>query len=70
MARANLTWYIDVNNNGTFQHVAELPDGYQPKDGDCAVLRPAVSKADQSAEAFGNMPVYLPFIVNDPCNAA
>ena len=70
MARANLTWYINVCCNGTFQHVAELPDGYQLEDGDCAVLRPAVSKADQSAEAFGNMPVYLPFIVDDPCNAA
>ena len=70
MSRNNLTWYINLNGDGNYVHVSDLPAGYRLRDGDCAVIRPGVSKADQSAATFGNHPVYLPFVSRDPCNAA
>jgi hypothetical protein len=33
-------------------------------------MRPAVSKADQTAEHFGNQPIYLPVVKDDENNAA
>ena len=36
----------------------------------CAVMRPAASKADQTAEHFGNQPIYLPVVRDDVNNAA
>ena len=69
MSRGNLSWYLG-NGTRTYQIYPFLPPGYRLRDGDAAVIRPPPSKADPTAQIFGNQPVYLPYIEDDMCNAA
>ena len=69
MAKDNLTWYLS-DGAGGYRHVPELPPAHVLVDGECACLRPAASKADQTAEQFGNQLIYLPVIRSDVNNAA
>ena len=69
MGRDNLTWYL-ADGTGGYAHVSELPTVHVLLDNECACLRPAASKADQTAEHFGNQLIYLPVIHDDPNNAA
>lgn len=69
MSRENLSWRLG-NGTQNFTIVPSLPVGYQLQDGDAAVIRPPPSKADPTAQIFGNQPVYLPFMSDDLCNAA
>ena len=69
MGRDNLTWYL-ADGAGDYAHVSELPTVHVLLDNECACLRPAASKADQTAEHFGNQLIYLPVIHDDPNNAA
>ena len=69
MAKGNLTWYLS-DGAGGYRHVPELPPAHVLVDGECACPRPAASKADQTAEQFGNQLVYLPVIRSDVNNAA
>mgnify|MGYP003920014363 FL=1 len=69
MAKDNLTWYLS-DGVGGYRHVPELPPAHALVDGECACLRPAASKADQTAEQFGNQLIYLPVIHSDVNNAA
>ena len=71
MAKDNLSWYLDDGRGvGIYRHVAELPPTHVLVENECAVLRPAASKADQTAEHFGNQPIYLPVVRDDVNNAA
>ena len=71
MAKDNLSWYLDDGRGvGVYRHVAELPPAHALVDNECAVLRPAASKADPTAEHFGNQPIYLPVVRDDMNNAA
>ena len=71
MARDNLSWYLDDGRGvGVYRHVAELPPTHILVENECAALRPAASKADQTAEHFGNQPIYLPVVKDDVNNAA
>ena len=69
MARNNTTWYSS-DGRGGYRHVSELPAGHVLVDNECACLRPAASKADQTAQHFGNQLVYLSVIHSDANNAA
>ena len=69
MSRDNLTWYLS-DGRGGYRHVRELPPNHVLVDNECACLRPAASKADQTAQHFGNQLVYLPVIHSDVNNAA
>jgi hypothetical protein len=69
MSRENLTWYLS-DRAGGYVHVSELPTTHVLLDNECACLRPAASKADQTAEHFGNQLIYLPVLHDDPNNAA
>ena len=69
MARGNITWYL-ADGRGGYVHVSELPAAHVLVDNECACLRPAASKADQTAQHFGNQLVYLPVIHNDDANNA
>ena len=47
MAKDNLSWYLDDGRGvGVYRHVAELPPTHVLVENECAVLRPAASKAD------------------------
>ena len=71
MAKDNLSWYLDDGRGvGTYRHVAELPPAHVLVENECAVMRPAASKADPTAEHFGNQPIYLPVVRGDVNNAA
>ena len=71
MARDNLSWYLDDGRGvGVYRHVAELPPTHTLVENECAVMRPAASKEDQTAEHFGNQPIYLPVVTDDVNNAA
>ena len=71
MAKDNLSWYLDDGRGvGIYRHVAELPPAHALVENECAVMRPAASKADQTAEHFGNQPIYLPVVRDDVNNAA
>ena len=68
--RDNLSWYLDDGRGvGVYRHVAELPSAHVLVENECAVMRPAASKADQTAEHFGNQQIYLPVAKNDENNA-
>ena len=69
MGRDNLTWYLS-DGSGGYVHVSKLPTTHVLLDNECACLRPAASKADQTAEHFGNQLIYLPVIHDDPNDAA
>ena len=69
MGRDNLTWYLS-DGAGGYVHVPELPPAHVLVDNECACLRPAASKADQTAEHFGNQLIYLPVVHSDVNNAA
>ena len=68
-AADTLTWYLS-DGAGGYRHVPELPPAHVLVDGECACLRSAASKADQTAEQFGNQLVYLPVIHSEVNNAA
>ena len=51
MSRDNLTWYLS-DGRGGYRHVRELPPNHVLVDNECACLRPAASKADQTAQHF------------------
>ena len=69
MSRGNLSWYL--RHGDGYEHFGELPPGKTTlTDGECACVRPPPSKADQSGETFGNHLCYLPYISDDPNNAA
>ena len=71
VALGNLSWYLDDGRGvGVYRHVAELPPAHVLVENDCAVMRPAASKADKTAEPFGNPPIYLPAVKDDVNNAA
>ena len=71
MTRDNLSWYLDDDRGvGAYRHVAELPQAHVLVENECAVMRPATSKADQTAEHFGNHPIYLQVAKDDENNAA
>ena len=68
--RDNLSWYLDDGRGvGVYRHVAELPSAHVLVENECAVMRPAASKADQTAEHFGNQQIYLPVAKKDENNA-
>ena len=66
MSRRNLKWRI----RGVLY---ENPPSVALRDlgpGDCAVLIPGCTKSDPFALHFGDRPIYLPYLPDDPTNAA
>lgn len=66
MSRSNLKWRIRGVNYDNPLPVA-LRDIQR---GDCAVLIPGCTKSDPFALHFGDRPMYLPYLPDDPTNAA
>ena len=66
MTRRNLKWRI---SGVTY----DSPPAVALRDlrvGDCAILLPGCTKSDPFALHFGDRPMYLPFLPDDPTNAA
>ena len=66
MTRRNLKWRI---RGVTY----DSPPAVALRDlrvGDCAILLPGCTKSDPFALHFGDRPMYLPFLPDDPTNAA
>ena len=66
MTRRNLKWRIRGVTYDSPPAVA-LRD---LREGDCAILLPGCTKSDPFALHFGDRPMYLPFLPDDPTNAA
>ena len=66
MTRRNLKWFIRGVTYDSPPAVA-LRD---LRKGDCAILLPGCTKSDPIALHFGDRPMYLPYLPDDPTNAA
>ena len=66
MTRANLKWRISGST-----YSSPLPIALRDlQRGDCAIIVPGCTKSDPFALHFGDKPMYLPYLPNDPTNAA
>ena len=60
MARDSLSWCLDDGRGvDVYRHVAEVSPAHILVENECAVMRPAATKADQTAEHFSNQLIYL-----------